>query len=215
MTQINIPSFINQNDLIDDKRVQYYIDKEIKSQPYLKHAILNQKKLLQFLTISGALISLGMANENIGTSEKLTFVSLLGMAAIAPLRAKRQTLEKKIDLFSTASEKFAAREIINSEPKTLAFVSGQKYIYRFKSIQDHNKTVHKIQLATSIVTTGLLGAFLYDKIDTGTTLMSSATLFTASNVAQLINANKTLQKVRGTFSKSSLPTFLKKTRTKE
>lgn len=215
MAQLNTLSSITKTDPIDDSRVQYYIDQEIQSQPYLSYIIANQKKVLQFLAISAGLLSLGTLDSKHTMNGKLTFLGLACLTGVASLRAKRQQLEQKIDIFATASEKFATHEIINSEPKTLSFVSGQKYIYRFKSIQNHNKNIHKVQLVTSVATTGLLSAFFFDKIDAGVTLMSASMVLTASNIAQLINAKQTIKKVKSTFLNGTLPPFLIEQRTKE
>ncbi len=215
MAQLNTLSSITKTDPIDDSRVQYYIDEEIRSQSHFSNAILNQKKVLQFLAISAGLLSLSALDALHTTNGKLAFLGLACLTGVTSLRAKRQQLEQKIDIFATASEKFATHEIINSEPKTLSFVSGQKYIYRFKSIQNHNKNIHKVQLVTSVATTGLLSAFFFNKIDVGITLMSASAVLTASNIAQLVNAKQTIKKVKSTFSNETLPPFFIEQRTKE
>lgn len=199
---------------IDDSRVQYYLDEEIKNNPNEKQAIINQKKFLQVLSVLSAIASVSTLHFDNDIEKQTTFFSLLALAGVASLRAKRQNEEKKIAFFSSATEKFVANEVLNSEPKTLNFVSNSNFNERLKSIHNHTRNVHKIQLLTCTAGSALLTGFCLGELSLPITLISGGLVLASSNFTGFLNARNTLKKISQTLPKAVILSSLSEDKVK-
>ena len=184
---------------IDDKRLDTYIKDEVANSPNEKKAIQHQKMLLQSLAFLTALVCLKLFSNPSSTESKVAFFSCVGMMGVASLRSKRQENEKQIAFFGAALEKFVAKEVLNSEAKTLSFLTNTTYSDRLKTFSNYSKNINKIRLLTGTSVLGLTSAFACNQINLSNTLLTGALILGTSNLLSFISANNTLKKIKKTL----------------
>ena len=184
---------------IDDKRLDTYIKDEVANSPNEKKAIQHQKMLLQSLAFLTALVCLKLFSNPSSTESKVAFFSCVGMMGVASLRSKRQENEKQIAFFGAALEKFVAKEVLNSEAKTLNFLTNETYSDRLKTFSNYSKNINKIRLLTGTSVLGLTSAFACNQINLSNTLLTGALILGTSNLLSFISAHNTLKKIKKTL----------------
>ena len=184
---------------IDDKRLDTYIKDEVANSPNEKKAIQHQKMLLQSLAFLTALVCLKLFSNSSSTESKVAFFSCVGMMGVASLRSKRQENEKQIAFFGAALEKFVTKEVLNSEAKTLSFLTNDTYSDRLKTFSNYSKNINKIRLLTGTSVLGLTSAFACNQINLSNTLLTGALILGTSNLISYICAHNTLKKIKKTL----------------
>ena len=184
---------------IDDKRLDTYIKDEVANSPNEKKAIQHQKMLLQSLAFLTALVCLKLFSNPSSTESKVAFFSCVGMMGVASLRSKRQENEKQIAFFGAALEKFVAKEVLNSEAKTLSFLTNTTYSDRLKTFSNYSKNINKIRLLTGTSVLALTSAFACNQINLSNTLLTGALILGTSNLLSFISAHNTLKKIKKTL----------------
>ena len=184
---------------IDDKRLDTYIKDEVANSPNEKKAIQHQKMLLQSLAFLTALVCLKLFSNPSSTESKVAFFSCVGMMGVASLRSKRQENEKQIAFFGAALEKFVAKEVLNSEAKTLSFLTNTTYSDRLKTFSNYSKNINKIRLLTGTSVLGLTSAFACNQTNLSNTLLTGALILGTSNLLSFISAHNTLKKIKKTL----------------
>ena len=184
---------------IDDKRLDMYIKEEVAHSPNEKQAIQHQKMLLQSLAFLTALVCLKIFNEPTSSESKVAFLSCVGMMGVASLRSKRQENEKQIAFFGAALEKFVTKEVLNSEAKTLNFLTNETYSDRLKTFSNYSKNINKIRLLTGVSVLGLTSAFACNQIPLSNTLLTGALILGTSNLLSYMSAHNTLKKIKKTL----------------
>ncbi len=193
---------------INHQRIQNYLNNEVENYQNTPIAISNQKALFQIFTIFATITALTLTNENKSLDHKLGIISLASLTGLSLLRAKRQKEEAKVALFSSAEEKFERNEILNSNAKTLNFLSTPFYSIRDKAIISFNKKTNKISTISNISILTLTACTLSTPVYVGYALTGFAVTVAGENLLRLKNAHQTLKKIKSTLPQGiHLPTL--------
>ena len=200
---------------IDDRRLDEYIKEEVSKSPNEKKAIQHQKIILQSLSFLTALVYIKMVSKPLTMENKVAFFSCMSMMAVAGLRTNRQKKEKQIEFFGAALEKFVTKEVLNSEAKTLNFLTNDTYINRLRTFSNHSKNMNKIRLLTGVSLLGLTSAYICNQVTFSNSLLTGALILGTSNLLSYMCARNTLTKIKKTLPNGVNIPDLKQTHTRD